>query len=156
VARKRDRSDARRSRSGNPVPIAGIARDFREIKPLRPSLPAMDTAATFDQTASAATSLRTLVPFTAEECISIGEAAAIARKSERTIRNWAVLHGIGRRVAGGAWGVSKVALAMLLDGDLEALAAYRDDGARGSWPPVAKYYERCGLADLLERPGFAA
>ncbi len=44
---------------------------------------------------------------------------------------------------------------MLLDGDLEALAAYRDDGARG-WPPVAKYYERCGLSDLLERPGFAA
>jgi hypothetical protein len=35
--------------------------------------------------------------------------------------------------------VSKVALAMLLEGDLEALAAYRDCGVRGSSEPVAKY-----------------
>jgi hypothetical protein len=47
-------------------------------------------------------------------------------------------------------------LATLLDGDLEALAAYRDRGARGSSEPVARYYRRCDLADLLERPGFAA
>jgi hypothetical protein len=98
----------------------------------------------------------TLVPFSAEECISIGKAAAIAGKSERTLRDWCVEHGIGRRVAGGAWGVSRVALAMLLDGDLEALAAYRDHGARGSWEPVAKFYRRCGLGGLLERPEFAA
>ena len=64
---------------------------------------------------------------------------------------WCVEHGIGRRVAGGTWKVSKVALAMLLDGDLEALAAYRDDGVRGSWEPVAKFYRRCGLGELLER-----
>jgi hypothetical protein len=100
--------------------------------------------------------LLTLVPFAGEECTSIGKAAAIAGKSERTLRNWCVEHGIGRRVAGGAWNVSKVALAMLLDGDLEALAAYRDRGARGSSEPVAAYYQRCGLAGLLERPGFAA
>jgi hypothetical protein len=101
-------------------------------------------------------SLRTLVPFADEERISIGEAAAIAGKSERTLRYWCVEHGIGRRIAGGVWAVSKVALAMLLDGDLDALAAYRDRGARGSSEPVAAYYQRCGLAGLLERPGFAA
>jgi hypothetical protein len=105
---------------------------------------------------SAAPPLRTLVPFAGEECISIGEAASIARKSERTLRNWCVEHGIGRRIAGGTWGVSKVALMMLLDGDLETLAAYRDDGVRGSWEPVAKFYRRCGLASLLARPEFAA
>jgi hypothetical protein len=74
----------------------------------------------------------TLVPFVRAECISVGEAAAIAGKSDRTIRNWCIEHGVGRRVAGGAWAVSKVALAMLLDDDIEALAAYRDRGARGS------------------------
>jgi hypothetical protein len=100
--------------------------------------------------------LRTLVPFTAEECISIGDAMELALKSERTIRNWCVEHGIGRRIVGGRWAVSKVALAMLLDGDLVALAAYRDQGARGSSEPVASYYRRCMLAELLERPGFAA
>jgi hypothetical protein len=98
---------------------------------------------------------RTLVPFANEERISVGEAAGIAGKAERTIRNWCEEHGIGRRVAGGTWAVSKVALAMLLDGDIEALAAYRDRGARSSSEPVAKYYRRCALADLLERPGFA-
>jgi hypothetical protein len=100
--------------------------------------------------------LLTLVPFADEERISIGEAAAIAGKSERMMRYWCVEHGIGRRIAGGVWAVSKVALAMLLDGDIEALAAYRDRGARASSEPVARYYRRCDLADLLERPGFAA
>jgi hypothetical protein len=100
--------------------------------------------------------LRTLYPFTVEECTSPQEAEPIAGVTERTIRNWCVVHGIGRRIAGGRWAVSKVALAMLLDGDLEALAAYRDRGARGSSKPVAEYYRRCDLADLLERPGFAA
>jgi hypothetical protein len=103
-----------------------------------------------------APALRTLVPFADEESISIGEAAAIAGKSERMLRYWCVEHGIGRRIAGGVWAVSKVALAMLLDGDLEALAAYRDQGVRGSSEPVARYYRRCELAELLERPGFAA
>jgi hypothetical protein len=45
--------------------------------------------------------LRTLDPFAIEECISIGEAATIAGKTERTIRNWCIEHGIGRRIAGG-------------------------------------------------------
>jgi hypothetical protein len=111
-------------------------------------------ARTLDLTGPAVTSLKTLVPFASEECISIGEAALIAGKTERTIRNWCLMYGIGRRVGVGAWAVSKVALTMFLDGDHEALAGYRD-GAR-SWRPVAKYYERCGLAELLKRPGFAA
>jgi hypothetical protein len=100
--------------------------------------------------------LRTLDPFAIEESLSIGEAATIAGKSERTLRNWCVGHGIGRHIAGGPWAVSKVALAMLLDGNLEALAAYRDRGARGSSESVARYYRRCALADLLARPGFTA
>jgi hypothetical protein len=91
---------------------------------------------------------RTLVPFTGEERISVGEAAMIAGKSERTLRNWCDEHGIGRRIAGGPWAVSEVALAMLLDGDLAALAAYRDRGARASSEPVAAYYQRRGLAGL--------
>jgi hypothetical protein len=34
-------------------------------------------------------------------------------------------HGLGRRIGGGTWSVSKVALAMFLDGDLKALRAYQ-------------------------------
>jgi hypothetical protein len=103
-----------------------------------------------------APALRTLVPFADAERISVGEAAQIAGKSERTLRIWCVEHGVGRRVAGGVWAVSKVALTMLLDGDLEALAAYRDRGERASSEIVAGYYRRCQVAYLLERPGFAA
>jgi hypothetical protein len=84
-----------------------------------------------------APSVRTLVPFADEERISIGKAAHIAGKSERTLRNWCVEHRIGRRIAGGNWAVSRIALAMLLDGDLEALIAYRDRGVRGSSEIVA-------------------
>jgi hypothetical protein len=109
-----------------------------------------------DDLRGGAPALRTLVPFADEERISVGEAAVIAGKSERTLRIWCVEHGIGRRIAGGNWAVSRVALAMLLDGNLEALEDYRDRGARASSEPVARYYRRCELAELLERPGFAA
>jgi hypothetical protein len=101
------------------------------------------------------TVLRTLDPFTIEECIPIGEAARIAGRTERTIRNWCVEHGIGRHV-GGRWAISKVALMMWLNGKHDALAAYRDGGVRASWEPVASFYRRYGLAHLLERPEFAA
>ena len=97
----------------------------------------------------------TLVPFTAAEGLTIGEAATIAGRSERTVRTWCIEHGIGRRVAGGPWVVSRIALQMLLDGDDEALAAYRDNGVRREWERVVSYYRRCGLAELLERPEFA-
>ena len=109
-----------------------------------------------DESASlgAAPPLRTLIPYDGEECISIGDAQAFAHRTDRTIRNWCVRYGIGRRIPSGRWAISRVALQMLLDGDHQALAAYRDDGVRGAWEPVAKYYHRCGLAHLLERPGF--
>jgi hypothetical protein len=93
----------------------------------------------------------TLVPFTNDEAISIGKAAAIAGKSERTIRNWCIGHGIGRRVAGGTWAVSRVALAMLLDGDHDALASYRDHGVRGKYEPVAGTIG--GSASAIFSPG---
>jgi hypothetical protein len=44
---------------------------------------------------------------------------------------------------------------MLLDGDVDALASYRDFGVRASFEPVCKYYERFDLGDLLELREFA-
>jgi hypothetical protein len=70
-------------------------------------------------------------------------AAKRAGKSETTIRNWCTQHGLGRRVGGGVWVVSQVALAMFLDGDMSALAAYHS-GDHSS-PIVAQYFERFGL-----------
>jgi len=96
----------------------------------------------------------TLVPFHAAEGLTLKEAVDVAGKSERTLRNWCVEHGIGRRVAGGTWVVSKVALAMLLDGDHDALVCYRDFGVRAKYEPVAKYYQRLDLGDLLDLPEF--
>jgi hypothetical protein len=70
-------------------------------------------------------------------------AAERAGKSPGTIRNWCIEHGIGRRVGGGQWIVSKVALAMFLDDDEEALRRYKA-GDRSS-DGVAAYYRREGL-----------
>jgi len=66
----------------------------------------------------------------------------MAGRSERTIRDWCTRFDIGRRI-GGRWAVSKVALATLLDGNKEALAAYLA-GERSS-PTVAEYFSRCGV-----------
>lgn len=90
-----------------------------------------------------------LRPYHRSEVITVAEAALIARKSKRTIRDWCQLHDIGRRI--GHWQVSKVALAMHLEGDGEALKAYLR-GDRGS-PIVIAYFERCGVS--LRRPGQA-
>jgi hypothetical protein len=65
-----------------------------------------------------------LKPFDKRECINLKQAADIAGKSESTLRGWCERHGLGRRVGGGTWSVSKVALAMLLNGDMRALRAY--------------------------------
>jgi hypothetical protein len=43
---------------------------------------------------------------------------------------------------------------MLLEDDTDALAAYRDWGVRRSYEPVARYFRRLGLADLLDQPEF--
>jgi hypothetical protein len=83
-----------------------------------------------------------LVPFDKRECISLKEAAGIAGKSESTMRAWVEEHGLGRRIGGGTWSVSRVALAMFLDGDDRALRAYHV-GDRSS-ELVTIYYQRSG------------
>src|SRR5258707_511638 len=87
------------------------------------------------------TSWRVLVPFDVREGIDLCGAAKRAGKSQTTIRNWCNERGLGRRVGGGVWVVSKVALAMHLDGDALALKAYLA-GDRSS-QAVTAYYERC-------------
>lgn len=84
-----------------------------------------------------------LSPFDKRECISLKEAAGVAGNSESTLRAWCEGHGLGRRIGGGTWSVSKVALAMFLDGDARALQAYHS-GDRTS-ERVAGYFERVGL-----------
>lgn len=84
-----------------------------------------------------------LVPYDPREACSLASAAARAGKSETTIRNWCREHGIGRRIVGGVWAVSKPALEMLLDGDQAALLAYH--GGDRSSPLVCPYFERVGL-----------
>jgi hypothetical protein len=85
----------------------------------------------------------TLKPFDKREGFSLGEAADLAGKSVGTVRNWCLHHGLGRRVGGGTWVVSRVAMAMFLDDDMVALAAYQS-GDRSS-PLVAPYFERFNL-----------
>lgn len=87
---------------------------------------------------------RILQPFDKRECLSLKQAAAVAGKSESTLRNWCEVHALGRRVGGGVWSVSKVALAMFLDGDEKALEAYhRGDQAS---LVVGQYLHRFGLS----------
>jgi hypothetical protein len=90
-----------------------------------------------------------LSPFDKRECISLKQAADIADKSESTLRGWCEMHGLGRRVGGGTWSVSKVALAMFLDGDAKALRAYHA-GDRTS-DLVAHYFERMIAAETRSR-----
>jgi hypothetical protein len=84
-----------------------------------------------------------LTPFEKRECLSLKKAAGIAGKSESTMRGWCEQHGLGRRVGGGTWSVSKVALAIFLDGDSKALRAYHA-GDRTS-EIVRPYFTRAGL-----------
>jgi hypothetical protein len=48
-----------------------------------------------------------LVPFDRHERLSLKEAADIAGKSESTMRSWCVKEGLGRRVGGGTWMVTR-------------------------------------------------
>ena len=89
-----------------------------------------------------------LRPFHRSEVLSIAEAARIAGRAVRTIREWCLFHDIGRRI-GGRWAVSKVALAMWLDGNQETLAAYLA-GDRSS-PTITEYFDRCGVPPLRAR-----
>lgn len=83
-----------------------------------------------------------LVPYDPREAYTLAQAAVRAGKSESTVRSWCVNHGIGRRIVGGVWAVSKPALEMLLDGDHAALLAYHK-GERGEL--VRLYFERTGV-----------
>lgn len=78
-----------------------------------------------------------LRPYIPAEVISTAEAARLAGKTETTIRIWAGQFHLGRLIAG-RWAISKVALAMFLAGDHEALAAYLK-GDRSS-PAVTRYF----------------
>jgi hypothetical protein len=88
-----------------------------------------------------------LSPFDKRECINLKEAADIAGRSESTLRGWCDVQGLGRRIGGGPWMVSKVALAMFLDGDFKALRAYHA-GDRTDAGVIA-YFEREGLGCLI-------
>jgi hypothetical protein len=83
-----------------------------------------------------------LIPFDRDEALTVHQAADIAGRSVVSIRGWASLHDIGRRVAG-RWMISRVALAMHLDNDRKALSAYLA-GDRDS-EPVVSYFRRLGL-----------
>jgi hypothetical protein len=89
-----------------------------------------------------------LIPYDVLEGISLAEASGIAGKSVGTIANWCRDHGLGRRVGGGTWVVSKVALAMFLDDDKKALRVYHA-GDRSS-DLVVRYFERFGLSSSAE------
>lgn len=84
-----------------------------------------------------------LIPWIPEEAISVAQAAVIARKAPRTVREWAARHDIGRRIVGGDWMISHVALLMLLEGNATALARYLA-GDRQS-QDVASYFSRLGV-----------
>ncbi|WP_176721946.1 hypothetical protein [Bradyrhizobium sp. LMTR 3] len=89
------------------------------------------------------TSWRVLIPFDAREGVNLSHAAALAGKSEPTLRNRSVEYGLGRRFGGGTWVVSYPALLMFLEGNKKALNAYYE-GERSS-ELVTQYYCRCGV-----------
>ena len=80
-----------------------------------------------------------LIPWNPAEAMSVAEAAALACRSVRTVREWAARYDIGRRVAG-EWVISRVALLMLLESDHAALSAYLR-GEREA-EQVAIYFQR--------------
>lgn len=85
-----------------------------------------------------------LTPYDPREGMSLKQAAARAGKSETTVKNWCLNRGIGRRVAGGVWVVSKPALEMLLDDDHASLAAYHS----GDFSPTSLvhiYFQRTNV-----------
>jgi hypothetical protein len=83
-----------------------------------------------------------LLPFDIREAISTKDAARIAGRTAVTVRAWAAVHDLGRPI-GRRWMVSRVALAMHLDGDREALMAYLAGDRESAL--VARYFERFGL-----------
>ncbi len=83
-----------------------------------------------------------LIPYDRRESITLDHAARHIGRSVATLRQWAAVHDLGRKV-GGRWEVSRVALAMHLDGNVQALAAYLA-GDRTS-DMVRSYFQRAGI-----------
>jgi hypothetical protein len=79
--------------------------------------------------------------------LSLRAAANIAGKSESTMRTWCEDFGLGRKI-GRDWSVSKVALAMHLDGNRTALKAYHAGNQSSEF--VVSYFERENLGDLIK------
>ena len=80
--------------------------------------------------------LRVLRPFDRAEAITVKEAAGRAAVSETAMRAWCTRYAIGRRRVGSLL-VSAPALAMLLEDDVPALAAYLSGDRAG--PLVVGY-----------------
>ena len=89
--------------------------------------------------------LRILRPWDAREAVTPKEAATIAGCEPSTVYKWVDRFGIGRNRVGAVM-VSRPALAMLLDDDFPALAAYLSGDRAGVL--VAPYLERAGLVRL--------
>lgn len=83
-----------------------------------------------------------LKPFHRSEAYTIAEAAAWARKSPRTVREWCMRFDIGRRI-GGRWMVSRVALQMLLDGEYDPLKLYL--AGNRHCESVIRYFAQLGV-----------
>jgi hypothetical protein len=81
-----------------------------------------------------------LVPYDPLEALSVKKAAELAGNSPSTLRNWCEKHCIARKIAGGNWQVSWIALQMLLESNWEALAAYNVSDRTS--PRVADYLKR--------------
>lgn len=81
-------------------------------------------------------------PYDPREGMTLRQAAQRAGKSETTIKNWAIKWGLGRRVGGGLWVISRPALEMFLDGNDAALRDYH----RSNWTEaVREYFGRTGV-----------
>ena len=83
-----------------------------------------------------------LIPFDLDEAVTVAQAAQIAGRTAVTVRTWAAVHDLGRPI-GRRWMVSRVALAMHLDGDREALKAYLAGDRESAL--VTNYFQRFGL-----------
>ena len=83
-----------------------------------------------------------LRPYHRLEAMTVLEGAEASGRTPRTVRGWCQSYDLGRRV-GGRWALSRIALAMYLDGDGDALSAYLG-GDRIS-PEVVAYFDRCSV-----------
>ncbi|MGR9169591.1 hypothetical protein [Rhizobium sp. KDH_Rht_773_N] len=78
------------------------------------------------------------------DIIALKQAVDRSGKSERTIRNWCRVYGIGRQSSPGApLEISAPALEMVLHGDFEALEMLRNGDRNGQ--PVKRYFDHLGL-----------